>query len=862
MSSSLEAMLKRFRKDQNEYKELNELNGRFMSFLTAVKEESKRNETLETSLLQQRQEHFKSICDANATYYKSLVDAKRNLNEVCYGLNQELVKQRHNRTMADWYSKLSNFELSLLKSKSGAMLNSNFSEINLVILCQSNPTGLNENESSNLLPPVSSTPDPIIAETNCLLDNNLSSLSHISVSQSSLVSCSSTSFSLTPSTSSSMSSSGAGSSSFDENANHQPVVKCEFDKGSHHSSSNSISQGFQSESSSTCCFSLEAYLSSLNRTCSELRCDYEKKLNECIDLKENVLNLNNELTSLNDNLDQVRVENITLKDSIKNMEMEVEFLKKKNSLSSSKQDSNENKEWLMNELKEAKKGIEAEYADFANEQLEFYEEELKNELMDEIDTMDDQLNKDAELFDTESNQIIDELIELNGQLADDLVEYEKVQLINLQLNTRLVEISSNLTAYTSMSDEQKEFVILKYSNRTLESELATLRTQIKDMKKELASIKEKHVEKSAACYVKNSSIIQQPDKSKLPTSKPKAFQPNKIVGKESKKAAVKKAANVIKFTPTLDNNEFVLLDHLKLNQKFQLRSNYAQIEYTKSHLFAYFVIKFDLIFNINSFKQNASQLASSLPPSSTPNNGSKSILSNLRIISDSFDGHSIIIENSHKILDIDLSDWTLRREIYNSGPFIDNNQIYNEILSKCSTIDIENSSSEPSVSESDVEIIEYKFPKNFKLKRRKKINLIAAGGGRESSSKLAKLSRGSLSKCSSFSCTDLSRNPEPSPPNNQMTPASSTLSLVSDGGSSTTSMSSVKSKLIASKCACCSCKMLVKRKGDVEFFELDEIPSWGSGILVITKLVNNKNAVKLVNFKFLKHIWVNNTKHQ
>lgn len=51
---------------------------------------------------------------------------------------------------------------------------------------------------------------------------------------------------------------------------------------------------------------------------------------------------------------------------------------------------------------------------------------------------------------------------------------------------------------------------------------------------------------------------------------------------------------------------------------------------------------------------------------------------------------------------------------------------------------------------------------------------------------------------------------------------------------------------------------MTTRKGDVEFFEIDEISNWGSGILVLTKLINAKNVIKMVNYRYLKHIWVNN----
>jgi hypothetical protein len=381
----------------------------------------------------------------------------------------------------------------------------------------------------------------------------------------------------------------------------------------------------------------------------------------------------------------------------------------------------------------------------------------------------------------------------------------------------------------------------------------------------------------------------------LKVERPVALSPSRSIisgGSGHSSSSSSKKSTVNKLNPVLDNNDERLLDHLKLNHKFQLRSNYAQIEYTKSNLFAYFVIKFDLIFNINAHKhqtmQGNSNITTSAASAPALHHSSKSILEDLKITNDSFDGHSIIIENNHKILDIDLSEWTLRREIYNAGPFLDNEVLYNEIIAKCSAMT--DLAGQPLSDVSDVELIQYTFPKNFKLKRRKKINLLASGqrqqqqslkvaasssfldlssfsnessGYFSSSKRSSNLAASSL--CSSFSCnnlTDMKAGGEAA--NNivvnHMTQATSTMSLISTT-SSTVSTASVKSRMIASKCACCSCKMLVKRKGDVEFFEIGEVSTWGSGILVITKLINNKGVVKLVNFKFLKHIWVNNFKH-
>jgi hypothetical protein len=382
--TSLDALLSRFRKDENEYKQLTELNTRFVNFITAVKEQSKKNEYLETSLVEQRETYFENLRATNETYYKSLSDSKRLLNDLCYHLNIDLVRERHNRILADWFAKLIEFEvenghqasasaskplkacvLSSLERSGGkfisefSLFNQNFEAATLAAA-----------ENSSALQHISSTPDPIrnVEHGGVLFDQNLSMLSHISASQSSLLSCSSSaSFSLNPSSGSS--SSGAGSAD-DSNTPPPPrrsppntlisssmiqvEARQESDRATtataedppdelskleanqeerHHrtnsTSSSSISQGFMSASSSIC-FSLETYLNALDRTCGEMRSDYERKVNECEDLRENVGHLSQNVTCLNDSLDAVRVENLSLKESIGHVRGQIEFLKKVN----------------------------------------------------------------------------------------------------------------------------------------------------------------------------------------------------------------------------------------------------------------------------------------------------------------------------------------------------------------------------------------------------------------------------------------------------------------------------------------------------------------------------------------------------
>lgn len=190
--------------------------------------------------------------------------------------------------------------------------------------------------------------------------------------------------------------------------------------------------------------------------------------------------------------------------------------------------------------------------------------------------------------------------------------------------------------------------------------------------------------------------------------------------------------------------------------------------------------------------------------------------------------------------------------------------------------------------------IEYKFPKGFRLKRRKKINLIAAGNKQQQQQIDAKSSSSSipsqqnlvsnrpqtpsmiprLNTKLSISCNSLngasdksisnSTKPSKLPIRRPIKPSCSSMSLNNSNNISSkrdqVQNTAATASTTRSKCSCCACKtMTTTRRGDVEFFEVEEVSNWGSGILVLTKLINTKSVIKMVNYRYLKHIWVNNS---
>ena len=137
----------------------------------------------------------------------------------------------------------------------------------------------------------------------------------------------------------------------------------------------------------------------------------------------------------------------------------------------------------------------------------------------------------------------------------------------------------------------------------------------------------------------------------------------------------------------------------------------------------------------------------------------------------------------------------------------------------------------------------YFLKKGFKLKRRKKVNLIASGFRTTTSIQ-------KIDNSNSFSCNSLNEVTSPTKKQSKLNRYSSNTNL---------SPSQNVTSITMNKCACCSCKLLTTRQGDIDIFEVKEVANWGTGLLVVTKFINNKNITKLVNYKCLKHIWVNDS---
>lgn len=854
----------------NSSKSMSDLNNRFVNFLNLVKSETQKNEHLHKSLQEEKDKYIKHFLETNAGYNRNLLNVKKDLNQVCLDVCGHLVREKHYRIVGDWFARLANFELNNLQHRpkylllnydaapTSMLLNDYLSDVNSLnfYMVKSSSSEPPPFDTSTVIHSYAKTTDYASSEPNA---NNLLNLSAISTSQSSINSCSSCTLSISPSSSSSSNSNSTSSPSCGSYFGAEGSSSSCMDTNENVTIKTASSPLLTTTTSAH--FSLEQYLSTLSRTRTQLRDDFDKKQAECEQLKEKITSLNTNINHLNDNLDEVKLENVSLEKEIEQMRKEIDFYRKLNRAKGKDNAMVNGKQWYKGELDEIKADLVAEFDEFNSHQLKSYETALQDELMSLLEKLDEDYVLESAKLEDESNEILDELIDLNGQLIEDFKEYETLTKINSDLNDRLLSLSSYLIEFNSLEKESQERRILAYSVNSLRAQNKQLKLDIANLQREYGSIKSKltHSDAYDLLFFKQANI--QSLNLKFSQLKSVISELNLLTPPNEQRAVV------------LDENNDQSDDHKK--STYQIRPYYAQIEYTKSNLFAYFIIKFDIIYH--NYAKITNNL--SVPKLQTKKN-LNTMLSCIKIVNDSIDGHSILLENTHKILDIDLSEWTLRREVYNDFRLNCSNDFNKLVLNEANLV-------------SDF-VVEYKFPKAFKLKRRKKVNLIAAGSNFGSNVKIATtstiqthsevakvydgkklivdLNSSTIKSHISYSCYSLNSETDYIKKFNQFSISSNSLKTTSNIQQSESSLqvqqaaknqpanvkNVAKETMKLTKCGCCACKTMVTRIGDVEFFEVKEISNWGSGILVITKLINNKNVKKLVNYKYLKHIWINN----
>jgi len=251
-------------------------------------------------------------------------------------------------------------------------------------------------------------------------------------------------------------------------------------------------------------------------------------------------------------------------------------------------------------------------------------------------------------------------------------EYDVVSKENQILTERLISLSNNLCSFSQLSENDQDCLIVNFSLKTLERQVENQKLEIKNKKKELNLVKNTLIQKD---------IIG-------------LLEPNE-------RCLINPKTNP--WLNTMNHNPSSAALPTTSKYEINIRPYNSQIEYTKSNLFAYLKLDFDLTRNYYA--------------ANSKHNVNANHLNCLRIVVDSIDGHSIVLENSHKILDFDLSEWTLRREIQNCPNFDMLNGSDTGRVSVPFRIPVEgdvklmsdHENSDPNL----IDVIEFKFPKGW-----------------------------------------------------------------------------------------------------------------------------------------------------
>lgn len=256
-----------------------------------------------------------------------------------------------------------------------------------------------------------------------------------------------------------------------------------------------------------------------------------------------------------------------------------------------------------------------------------------------------------------------------------------------------------MCSFNDLSANDQDCLITNYSIRALEKEIAQTKEGIKSRKKELSQVKSSLVQKDIIDLLEPSEQILL-----NPRSNPWLSPSSLILKQHYSEHRTQHDMN-----PLPNQNQSPQKPNQEIKYELNIRPYSSQIEYTKSNLFAYLKLDFDL--TRSYYTTSSSGVASKQKPATNHTN-----LNCLRIAVDSIDGHSIVIENSHKILDFDLSDWTLRREIQNYPNF----NMSASAGRVCVPFKIPVEGDVKLIAENDsklIDVIEFKFPKgkNFIL---------------------------------------------------------------------------------------------------------------------------------------------------
>ena len=269
-----------------------------------------------------------------------------------------------------------------------------------------------------------------------------------------------------------------------------------------------------------------------------------------------------------------------MNENVSNLRKQIEFYQKlrnfKTSTPSSSFECDHGSSLQPNsiDMETIKNDLRNEFEEFNKQQVDEYEDYLAQECLNELESLETEYNIQADIIDEQSSSILNDLEKLNKESEENLLEYEHLRNQNNQLNERLIMLSTSLCSFNSMTPDQQDVLITNYSNLNLKRIIKTRTEEIKELKNEIEDVKSN--------YLKNVD-----DKTFILTSPLK---------EKSKHLSSSRTNKKIRSDESLNE---------KTSANAKLRTPYhAEIEYTKSNLFAYFVVKFDLLNSMNSINLN------------------------------------------------------------------------------------------------------------------------------------------------------------------------------------------------------------------------------------------------------------------
>jgi hypothetical protein len=506
----------------------------------------------------------------------------------------------------------------------------------------------------------------------------------------------------------------------------------------------------------------------LNRQLNGKKNDLDK-LNDCfknkqleIDkLKSNLNELNENYTNLTENLFETKHVNLDLKDSIGSLKREIDFYKsfdynnnKKSCLDNSLNlslDSNIGSMCSNNEIclsPSSRRILSSSTSSIdSNIQLSEFDELTPNDYYykNELSLARAEIRAEYEVYMNLQLDCYEDEVEADFYLKLDANELEFEEM-NKKFDDDYDELINELQILNEeYLQNLNEFIQLNNFNSSLSERLVVLSENLLKFSKSSSSqcelIMLKYSMNTLRRHINENKIDVEKTELKLTNLKNLLFNKN-IDYILNENLLLKSIKTIIPIKQ--------LRSMLNMSSNLLSQQQIFEVLYTQTNLFGYIQFNFNLNHKTSS----------------------------IRVLQNKIDTSVLIIENLDKVLDLDLSEWMLKREIYSALKITKSNSEFDQI--------------------------EFKFPKGFKLKRRKKLVLLSA----------------------SANLSDYQA----------VLPTSVRKGVVKTGG---------KENILQSK------------SKDTDLYYCGNVPNWGCGLQIVTKLLNNKNMTKYVNYRSFKSIWSN-----